>query len=270
MKISPYYKLAPLLLVSFYAVVAYSAPGKPYSDEWYAGRIEGALAYNSYLDSTDLGVDVEAGTATIKGTVASDTERDLAEQITASVEGIKIVSNKIEVDPELAPRSRPVWLQKSMDATTTAAVKSRLSANKNLASTKVDVLTKDAIVVLKGSVANSNQKEIAQQIAMSTRDVKEVQNDLTILNTETLVDKAENVGTKVSRAVSDTWVSSKIRSSLLFSSDYPGSNISVHTNNGKVTLKGHVKSSAQSNKIAESVNEFVGVRSVENELRVRG
>lgn len=249
--------------------VAMAAPGKPLSDEWVAGRVEGALSYNTYLDSSDLSVDIDEGEATLTGTVSSDTERELAQQITSGIDGVSSVDNRIKVDPEVAPRARPEWVQRITDATTTAAVKTRLFANKNMHGKDIQVTTKDGVVALTGTVISLDQKEDATKIAFNTRDVRDVKNSLKIADANSLSEKMNNASVNVSREVSDSWITSKIRSSLLFSSDFPGSDVSVKTNKGTVTLEGFARTNAQRAEIEKMVNDFVGVRVVENRLSLR-
>lgn len=255
------------LPVLFGASIAAAASGKPLSNEWVAGRIHGALAYNVYLDSADLSVEVEKGTATLTGAVPSDVERELAESIAMNVEGVKSVQNRITIDPDLAPRSRPESVQRIVDATTTAAVKSRLLTSKSMHDMDIHIMTKDGIVSLTGTVSTVPQKDIAEQVAFNTREVRDVKNELKISDPQTLSEKARNASVNISRDVSDTWISSKIRSSFLFRSDFPGS--SVSTTKGKVTLEGYARNSDQRAAIEGSVNDFYGVREIENNLKLK-
>jgi len=262
--------LTPLAIgATLNASVAFAAPGKPLSDEWIEARAEGAIAYNTYLDSSDISVDVSKGQAILSGTVPSETERDLAQQITASIDGVSTIENRIKVDPEVAPRSRPASSQRIIDATTTAAVKTRLLANKTMRDMEVQISTKEGIVTLTGTVGSLAQKEVAERVTYNTRDVRDVQNDLKVADAVTMREKANNASVNVGNEVSDSWVSSKIRASLLFSSDFPGSNVNVRTEKGVVTLEGHARTTTQRDEIGRMVNDFVGVRTVENNLKLK-
>lgn len=249
--------------------LALAADGKPYTNEWIEGRVQGALAYNIFLDSTDVSVKMDSGVAKLVGTVPSEIERELAENIAMNIDGVKTVQNMIEINPELAPRGRSDNLQRIFDATTTAAVRTRLLSNKNMHNMNIQISTKDGVVSLNGLVSSLSQKESAEQIALNTRSVLDVRNELEISETSTIAEKANNVSTKVVREVSDAWISSKIRATLLLSSDFPGSNVSISTNKGKVTLNGYARNSAQRAAIEGSVNEFVGVSEVQNNLTIK-
>lgn len=248
---------------------ALAAPGKPMSDQWVSGRIQGALSYNTYLDSSDLSVDYRGGDAVLTGVVSSETERELAEQIAANVDGVATVDNQIKVDPEIAVRNRPDWIQRGIDATTTAAVKTRLLNNKSMHDMDIRIETKDSIVGLSGTVSSQEQKQRAEVIALNTRDVRDVKNDLLVSAPSTEGETKTSASADLSRRISDSWITSKIRSALYFSSDFPGSSVSVQTVNHKVTLEGHARSSAQRADIGAMVNDFLGVTGVDNLLVVK-
>lgn len=77
-----------------------------------------------------------------------------------------------------------------------------------------------------------------------------------------------NSGQKTGAYVDDAWITSKVKSELLAKKDVSGTQISVNTTKGVVTLSGNVKTAAESEK-AESVAQSVkGVTFVQNEIRV--
>ena len=66
------------------------------------------------------------------------------------------------------------------DATITAAVKTKLVADRTSNLTRVDVDTTNATVYLKGSVATSDQKARAEQLAWEAKGVRGVVNQLQV------------------------------------------------------------------------------------------
>ncbi|HXH85071.1 MAG TPA: BON domain-containing protein [Candidatus Tectomicrobia bacterium] len=66
------------------------------------------------------------------------------------------------------------------DATITAAVKSRLVADKATNLTKVDVDTNNGTVYLNGTVETAEQKSRAEQLAWQASGVKSVVNNLQV------------------------------------------------------------------------------------------
>lgn len=66
-------------------------------------------------------------------------------------------------------------------ATVTARVKGRILTEKGLENTKIDVDSTAGSVVLKGTVQNKQQSELAERVATKTEGVQKVTNELTIV-----------------------------------------------------------------------------------------
>jgi osmotically-inducible protein OsmY len=66
------------------------------------------------------------------------------------------------------------------DATTTAAVKTKLVADKAANLTRIDVNTNNGIVYLNGTVDSPQQKAKAEEIARDVKGVKKVVNNLQV------------------------------------------------------------------------------------------
>lgn len=155
------------------------------ADSWIQGKVETVLALNRHLDGYNIDTDVNRGVVHLTGKVESDIDRDLAGQLAKGVEGVVSVKNdltvveKSRVTATTNPDHRPLgrWVD---DATTTAAVKTKLVADKNIAGLKIRVETRGDVVTLAGDVESAEQKQLAEQIARNTGDVKNVKNELVV------------------------------------------------------------------------------------------
>jgi len=157
-------------------------------DAWLTGKIETVYVLNRHLNAFAIDTNVDGGVAHLTGTVKSDIERDLAGELAKGVDGVIDVRNEIVVDPAGAaggvanagePKRRNFgsWVD---DATTTAAVKSRLITNGSAKGLQIDVDTRDDIVTLSGRVGTDAEKDLAESIALNTGDVAEVRNNLVV------------------------------------------------------------------------------------------
>jgi hyperosmotically inducible periplasmic protein len=164
-------------------------------DAWIDGRLESTYIFNDHLSAAAIRTDVRNGVVTLTGTVESDIDRDLAAEIAEGLKGVVSVDNRLEVagepererpsadagvdrDSEIADRrSFGQWVN---DATTSAAVKSALIGNENIRARDIDVDTDNDVVTLRGMVATEQQKQLAEQLAKNTRDVKQVRNELRV------------------------------------------------------------------------------------------
>lgn len=260
-----------IAMITFLTVVsssslALAAPGEPYSDEWIRGRISGAFAYNTALDSSELDVSSNGGNVTLKGKVATPVEKEFAEAIAKASDGVKSVDNQISIDQSIASQSRSGFGQKLKDAGITASVKSKLLANKNTEGSSIHVETQGNVVKLSGDVRSEAEKVLAERITERTSGVRTVNNQLTVVTDSARARLGESKD--MPTAISDAWISTKVRSMLAFDSDYTGSDVKVTTTNGAVRLDGYAQSKLQKAMIEESVREVNGVKSVESKLLV--
>ncbi len=116
------------------------------------GSIWTAFALNKHLSPFKIDVDVEQGTATLKGKVENEVDRELAERIALDIKGIDKVDNQLETDAALAsePGTKANMAQRFEDATLVATVKSKLLWSSVTEALNIDVDSKDGVVTLKG------------------------------------------------------------------------------------------------------------------------
>ena len=160
------------------------------SDAWINGKLETVYALNRHLNPFKIDTNVNNGMVTLTGTVESDIDRDLAEELAKGIEGVKSVENELRVDTTAARESeqkdssgdsqRRKFGQWVDDTTTTAAVKSKLMANSNIKGTSINVDTRYDVVTLRGEVDSSEEKSLAEQLARNTGDVADVRNELKV------------------------------------------------------------------------------------------
>lgn len=71
------------------------------------------------------------------------------------------------------------------------------------------------------------------------------------------------------KAVSDTWITTKVKGELAKDKQVSGIRIHVKTVAGVVTLTGKAKSQAEAERAAEDANKIEGVKSVVNNIEVK-
>ncbi len=153
---------------------------------WLEGKLETALLVNRHLNNFTIDSEVRNGNATLTGSVESEIDRELAEQVALSIEGIEDVDNQLKIEPGEAKSQRAEsshersFSQKFDDMTTTAAVKSKLLANQSTHGLDIKVDTVNSIVSLSGSVATTEEKQLAGKIAGNTDEVRNVKNLLKV------------------------------------------------------------------------------------------
>jgi hyperosmotically inducible protein len=225
-------------------------------------------ALSPYLRAHDLKVSVHGGKATLSGTVEEDVNRDLAKQIALGVKGITDVDNQIVVKADYIPPKSSAdrsFGEVVDDATITAAVKSKLLWSKNTDGMEIDVDTRAQRVTLKGKAASAESRDLAGRLATNTRGVHAVDNRLTVdASTRSMSAKTEDAAKAAGTEVTDGWITTKVKSTFLYSTNIDGTDISVETEHGIVTLKGNVDSGAERALAIELAQNVRGVKSVDS------
>ncbi len=240
-------------------------------------------ALNPYLRASELKASVKDGKATLTGSVPESVNKELAREIALGVSGIKEVDNQITIDSDKpVVHAAPVGSYGEVidDATITVAVKSKLLWSKHTNGLNTTVETKSGRVTLTGTADSQAARDLAGRLASNTRGVVSVRNLLKIAavaqapNSTTTAVTGTPAGTaagsvmpkvstaKTEQTVSDTWITTKVKSTLLYSSNVAGTDITVTTVAGVVSLKGKLDSGAERALAIELAQNVNGVKSV--------
>jgi len=277
-------KIAITLIAAIFATFSYVSPAaaaeqtSQKSDAWIEAQLFTTYLLNEHLNPFDLEITVEQGVVTLAGTVESSAEKDLAIEIAKGVKGVKQVeSEKVVVDPEATigkkvDRAQSNFLDMVENANLTAKVKTRLLWNSNTSGLKINVDSNKGVVTLKGEVDSAVQKELAGQLAANTEGVMDVQNNLSVSKEKEEKSKRTTSGgldmSKWKQGTLDVWITTKVKTQLVFGKEAEGSDISVSTKNGIVTLAGTVGSKSQKEAVKELVQATKYVKGVKMDLQV--
>ena len=228
-------------------------------------------ALNPYLRANSLKATVKNGKATLTGVVPEDVNKELAKEIALGVDGIKEVDNQIKVVSEsTVSQANPMsgFADAVDDATITATVKSKLLWSRHTDGLKTTVVTKLGRVSLTGTADSAAAKELAGRLAMNTRGVVSVDNALVISKEQAsslnvTQDKVAVAASGAEQTISDSWITAKVKSTLLYSTNVSGSSIEVSTQGGVVTLSGKLTSGAEKALAVELTENVRGVKSVD-------
>ena len=119
----------------------------------------------------------------------------------------------------------------------------------------IKTVSKDGAVILTGTVAEASHKSLAADTVESLPGVKSVDNQLKIKGAS----PAEH---------SDGWLSTKVKTTLLFHRHVSASGTDVFVKDGVVSLRGEASSLAQKELTAEYAKDVEGVKEVKNEMTI--
>ncbi len=223
-------------------------------------------ALNPYLRANDLKVSVHKGTATLRGSVEEGINKELAEEIALGVPGVKDVENQIKVAGDYVAPDKSMsrsYGETIDDSTITAVIKSKLAWSKYTSSLTTKVVTKAGRVLLTGSADSAESKELAGRLAQNSRGVTAVDNRLVVDGAKaTLADDAEHSMKSAGHDVADAWITTKVKSTFMYSNNVDGDDIAVSTSAGIVTLTGKLGSGVERSLAIELAKNVRGVKSV--------
>lgn len=228
------------------------------------GSIWTAFALNKHLSPFKIDVSVEQGTATLKGKVENEVDRELAERIALDIKGIDKVDNQLETDTNVAaePGAKASMAQRFEDATLTATVKSKLLWSSVTEALNIEVDSREGVVTLKGRAQSPEAKEVAGNLATNTDGVVTVNNLISISAADSIASRVDPQINSPVEEMSDVWITSKVKSSLIYSRNLDGLSIKVDTKSGLVSLNGVVANYAEKELAVEIARNIRGVKGV--------
>lgn len=156
------------------------------------------------------------------------------------------------------------------DTDITAKVKLRLADEKGLKSSHISVTTTNAVVTLTGKASSSDAKDEAERLTKEVSGVKDVDNELKTPSGSETSAKTKAVASDVKHQVSDSWITTKVKSELLADSLTKGFDVKVETTKGVVVLSGKLPNEDAVKRAKELAEKVDGVKSVDDKDLVVG
>jgi osmotically-inducible protein OsmY len=202
------------------------------------------LKWDSRVDETDVGVEVDNGIITLTGTVSSWGKRVAAEDAAHRVRGVLDVANDIIVKvPGTGGRT---------DTEIAQAVRNALVWDVFVPDTRIQSTVSDGVVTLKGDVDSWIQRDDADRVVRNLAGVRGMRNDIVVKPPK----------------VAASEVRKSIENALDRQAEREAERIRLEVLDGKVTLFGTVHSWTERQAVVGAAKGTPGVRSVEDKLRI--
>lgn len=185
--------------------------------------------------------------------------------VTGLVVGLGIGTAYAASDDASAPKAHSENMGAAIsDTAITAKVKTKLMGDERLKKSDISVTTTNGVVTLEGTASDSKAKSAAGALTKSVKGVKSIDNNLKVPGSSKTV-------TKSKRAVSDSWITTKVKSEILADSVSKGFDVSVKTTHGVVVLKGTLANQDAIDHVKDVAGKVDGVKSVDTSgLTVEG
>ncbi len=207
------------------------------------GDVVDELELEPSVDAAQIGVTAREGVVTLTGSVKSYSEKLTAERVAKRVHGVKAIANDIEVRlPGSSERTDSDIARAAVDA---------LKWKTSVPDGRVTVSVTKGWVTLEGEVDWQYQKDAAFEAVHHLRGVKGVINLIAL-----------------KPRVSATEVTSRIEAAFRRSAELDAHKVHVETHDGKVTLRGDLRSWSERQEAERTAWAAPGVTDVENLIMV--
>lgn len=156
-------------------------------DKGITTAVRGRLVAKGEIKGLKIGVDTVNDEVTLSGIVRSDVQSATIQRIAEETAGVAKVYNHLTVIPP-GPMPNPIrGLGEGLsDETIEKRVEKAILVNKHLNAREIDVEVNRGVVILTGSVDTEEQRQLAQEIALSLAGVNEVRNELRLYDNVTI------------------------------------------------------------------------------------
>ncbi len=216
------------------------------TEESLKKRVVDQLYWDDRVNASDIKVEVHGSTVKLSGNVPSYRAREDAVLDAWTIDGVSGVENEIEVE-------FPTTYKVPTDDTIKTKIDNRLLWNTYIDSTDVDTKVNAGFVELEGSVDAYWKKIRAEQLASDVDGVIDIQNEIAVVPTESIVDKA---------------IAEDITSALDRNLNVDVDDVNVRVKNGEVTLTGTVPSWSAYRSTINAAEFTAGVIEIEDNLKI--
>jgi osmotically-inducible protein OsmY len=202
------------------------------------------LEWDPSVEASSIGVaSNDDGVVTLTGHVASFREKDRAEEIARRVCGVRAIANGIEV--------KLVGDNRRTDADIASATLSSLAWDTRVDEKRISVTVRDGWVTLEGSCDWMYQSEAATQDVRILSGVKGVTNKMKVIPPSRVAD-----------------VQRRIEDAFRRSADLDARRVEIETSDGRIVLRGNVRSWTELAEAQHAAWSAPGVVQVDNRLVV--
>ena len=243
-----------VLLVPAVLAMAAAPPLRAVSqDERIVASARHSYNFMTYLKDDAIEITAKDGRVTLTGTVGEDYHKALAEETVSGLPGVKQVVNQLRVTGDQPPERSDAWI--------TMKVKAVLAFHPKVSAHDTGVTTQGGVVCLAGQARSQAQKELTAEYARAVDGVKEVHNELVVVDPQPPL---KTLGARID----DASITAQVKTSLLFHKATRVLATRVSTRAGVVTLKGEVRNAEEKALVTRLAEDITGVKRVNNLMTI--
>lgn len=165
-------------------------------DATIVGSVKAALAIHRDLSNRAIQVEADRGRVVLSGEVASETEKSEAAELAESVEGVKKIDNRLEVEPGLSTREvhdRSLG-ERLDDIALLAKVRAALRLDRETRPLDLEVSVRGGTVRLRGPVPTEEMRKKVLDRVVAVEGVEKLEDELRVMKQAGEDRKASSLG----------------------------------------------------------------------------
>lgn len=171
----------------------------------------------------------------------------------------------LAADEAAKPAARSDGLGAALnDSAITTRVKAKLMGESSLKNSDISVTTTNGVVTLEGQASSGEAKSAAESATRAVDGVRSVDNNLKTPSASSAGARTKAAVARTGQAVSDSWITTKVKSEILAGSVKEGFDVSVETIDGVVVLKGRLPDQPALDHVRKMTLQVKGVKSVDS------
>jgi osmotically-inducible protein OsmY len=223
---------------------------------WRGNTVRDRLSETAGLSTHDISIDERSrGEIVLRGTVSSDHDRNLIERIARDTQGVKNVRNELIVSPSSVSVREGSTVYSNDGRAIVSEIMSNLASSPDVRNYNINAELVGDTVTLRGEVGNERERAAAENIALRTRGVSRVRNEIVVARPY---------------IKSDLQITQDVRETLLRNTNTNLRNVDITTRDGVVTFRGSQSNRREIDRLVSIAQSVNGVRDVRVELTVAG
>jgi hyperosmotically inducible protein len=236
------------------------------TDENLEASARGSYVFRQLLAEEALSIEVNNGVVTLRGSVETALQRDLAEEAAVAHAGVRSVDNQITVRPA-APNEADALLARTL--------KTVLGWHRSGRPTVSKLEVKDGVVTLRGEALDEPLRALAAEYASGIEGVKGVKNEMTLKPSGPADEPSEpqkpaearpGAAQVAAAEVDDPSVAAQVRMALRAHGPTRGLKLGLEVREGVLTLTGDTATEEERETAARLVADIHGVRRLVNKM----
>jgi osmotically-inducible protein OsmY len=258
-------QLRHVLFTSLVAATSVAMFASSDTDRKIEDSAKASYNYRTFLDDK-VTVKAQDGVVTLTGAVDSKDLKAIAGDTVSNLPGVVRVDNKITFDPEF---------KESSDAMIAWSIRYQLLVRASVSNRDTKVYVKDGVVTLTGTATTSAEKELVGVYATEVTGVKSVKNEILVMAApdaaKAVADAKASADSKgMSETIDDASITSQVKYALLTHKSTSAIKTKVTTTNGAVVISGVAANDAEKALAGKLAKDIRGVKSVTNDMTIKG